>query len=318
MGRAARRRKAKAKSIDQAVAAVLRGETIEEEHLPTDRNKPLPGALMRRKEKQVEFDRDETFLVSQLGYMPGNAVGCVGRVSHLKNLYPYLYTLLNRLDTKTNEKLGDDQVKDVGDVPTALQLYPLAIRNIHTGGKAGKKFKSRKRGHEEMTTTEINLEKTSDGKGAEQTVIEPFPTMIWLTHPVLKTLISQVELGSTDNVTKMKEKLHSKKEYLDKMKLAHESYGTDRWNLLTKDDRDDVTRRKWTEALGKERGVAGIRNFGSIKCLHTHSAHFLAYLGEAETDSSPSMMENVIGKWTLECIEEIAKNYCNDAANKED
>ncbi|GFH51089.1 hypothetical protein CTEN210_07565 [Chaetoceros tenuissimus] len=313
MGRAARRRKAKAKSIDQAVEAVLRGETIEEEHLPTDRSQPLPGVLIRRKEKQVEFDRDETFLVSQLGYMPGNAVGCVGRVSHLKSLYPYLYNLLKRLDAKRNEKLGDNQMKDAGDMPTALQLYPLAIRNIHTGGKAGKKFKSRKRGHEEMTKIEVNLEKTSDGKGAEQTVIEPFPTMIWLTHPVLKTLISQVELGSTDNVTKMQEKLHSKKEYLDKMKLAHESYGTDRWNLLTEDDRDDVTKRKWTEALGNKRGVAGIRNFGSIKCLHTHSAHYLAYLGMTET----AMTENLIGKWTLECIEEIAKAYCSETRNKE-
>lgn len=311
MGRAARRRKAKTRSIDLALKALLRGESIEDGddvslHLPIDRSQPLPGVIQRRKENKVEFDKDEKLLVSQLGYMPGNAVGVVGRTKHLEQLYPRLYKLLQNLESQKSDGITN---VDPGSTPTALKLYPLAIRNVHKGGKSGRKFKSRKRGHKEISQggCESKEDESNDNGDGINSVIEPFPTMFWLTHPILRTLISQLELGSSDNVIKMQEKLSSLPEYLSRMNDAHESYGKHRWQLLTDEDKADVERRKWTEAVGGVRGVAGIRNFDTVKCLHTHSAHYLAYLGNVTDKVDQNFVSecNLVGKWVLEAVEKI-------------
>ncbi len=37
-----------------------------------------------------------------------------------------------------------------------------------------------------------------------------------------------------------------------------------------------VNEKGWSEALGVSRGVAGQKNFSSVKCLHAHYAHWLA------------------------------------------
>ena len=327
MGRAARRRKAKTKSIDTALQALLRGDIIQDDdaslHLPTDRSQPLPGVIQRRKENQVEFDKDEKLLVSQLGYMPGNAVGVVGRTRHLEQLYPCLYKVLQKLALKRSENDEGLTDADIESAPTALKLYPLAIRNVHKGGKSGRKFKSRKRGHDEMSQDGCQTKgDESNGNCTTSSVIEPFPTMYWLTHPILKTLISQLELGSTDNVIRMQEKLSSLPEYLSVMKDAHTSYGKHRWELLTEEDKTDVARRKWTEAVGEVRGVAGIRKFDTVKCLHTHSAHYLAYLGSkvgnAPDQECKEMEENLVGKWTLEAVEKIVSALKDDESEEEE
>jgi hypothetical protein len=33
---------------------------------------------------------------------------------------------------------------------------------------------------------------------------------------------------------------------------------------------------RWIGGLGTKRGVGGIGNFKKVKCLHTHTAHYLA------------------------------------------
>lgn len=341
-GRAARRRKAKARSIHMALQALLNGETLEEVKqqqqqqsndqagsslfsLPSDRCLPSVGVLQRRQENHVEFEKDGPILVSQLGYMPGNAVGVVGRCKDLETLYPCLYKMLKIVDEQQRSSFmgamkgasSQPNNKDNLSPPTVLQLYPLALRSVFVGGKAqGRKFKSRKRGrHEDILMATHSTEQTQ----LQPQLEEPFPTIYWLTHPFLKTLVSQLEIGSTNNVTEIQRRLKSSNDYLSCMKLAHECYAKQRWDLLTDQDRDRISQQsqdtnmsckdKWiAEAIGSKRGVAGIRKFDTVKCLHTHAAHYVAYLGNV----LPDMKENLVGKWVLQSLEEVARDMNND------
>lgn len=403
-GRAARRRKAKVRSIQLALEALLSGQDMEEFHescrkndesllfsLPADRSHTSPGVLQRRKERNLkldnfmDLDKDQPLLVSQLGYMPGNAVGVVGRVQDLEHLYPCLYQLLCHVDKKRGGMTHGGSC-----VPTVLQLYPLAVRNVFVGGKAeGRKFKSRKRGLDEGKRNNMPSDgiqhgiqdddnkkwkdeqlpspsplpfesQKSESSQSQQVQLleEPFPTMYWLTHPFLKTLVSQLEIGSTDNVIEMQKRLASSEESLLAMKLAHECYARQRWDLLTEQDKQRITaieshdgdhdgcdddgndddnegkdekkktkknkrndgnhvkksfNRKWiADAIGSERGVAGIRKFDTVKCLHTHAAHYLAFLAASHTGNKPdfhhTMKENLVGKWVLQSLEAVAKD----------
>lgn len=167
----------------------------------------------------------------------------------------------------------------------------------------------------------------------KQQIIEPFPTLYWLTSPLLRSQISKIELSKTHGVQSMEQKLRSSQQYLEQMERAHKSYGKARWELLTDDDREEVLKRGWGEALGVGRGVAGIRpkktkhasgdaieTWDGVKCLHAHAAHYLAQLEEwreerlsSHDDCKRNNLEgliesfdrddlNLVGKWTVEAV----------------
>lgn len=261
-GRSSRRRKAKIRAIQEAEQKLWNGEAVENKPvtgIPSDRSSTWPGVLERRSEKWRK--EDEASLVGQLGYLPGNGVAVAARSSQ----FP---------------KLGIP-----GDVPIILQLYPIAVRNAFLGGKSdGRKFKSRKRGN--IKEHKANREEDQE----EQEMIEPFPTTYWLTHPLLRTLTSKLELGKSHNVKVLESKLAADPIALASMKTAHESYGQARWGLLTKADRELMESRQWKGALTT--GVAGIRKPFAIKCLHAQLAHYLS--------GGPGSAENLIGKWVAE------------------
>eukprot|EP00956_Cyclotella_meneghiniana_P016756 scaffold26713_cov23-Cyclotella_meneghiniana.AAC.2 len=180
----------------------------------------------------------------------------------------------------------------------------------------------------------------SNQQDNKQQIIEPFPTLYWLTSPLLRSHISQIELSKTHGIQSMERRLKSSTVYLEQMERAHKSYGKSRWELLTDQDRAEVFKRGWGEALGAERGVAGIRpkkskdNIGNegvkltwdgVKCLHAHAAHYLAQVEEwrAEQQHSDTIKEanelavmfrecnrddlNLVGKWTMEAVLELMK-----------
>lgn len=336
------------------------GEATEDENLtclPTDRSRSLPGVITRRRQlnhgqfhngddcdstkSQLQgngfYKEDERMLTSQLGFIPGNAISVVSRVKDIQQMYPALFTLLSKPPV---EKYGTDTVTNISteqkeDHPMVLQLYPLVTRDIYHGGKSdGRKFKSRKRGYSKAIGEEQSEKNQNDNenknnnpeankKDETTTTIEPFPTMYWLTHPYLRTLISQLEIEPTRNVKTMEEKLSSQPNYIQTMKYAHESYGNQRWELLTEDDQQNTIDRKWVDALGMKRGVAGIRNFQTVKCLHTHAAHYLAQVStrilqnKAKEDhgvatennnNDDDVKENLVGRWALEAVEELILN----------
>ena len=380
-GRAARRRKVKARSINEAAQALLNGKGLSISSnsaetsdflglgTPQDREHSLPGALARRREESQRYERerkeklgeisangwyvrDEEMLMAQLGFIPGNGISVSGRVQDLKSQYPNLFQLLQSQSIVRNEFKNKGVEKKSSlicslDSPTVLKLYPLAIRDVFVGGKAGgRKFKSRKRGRYEISNDKVEKECAKEGDiaciGREQysnkirktahgeqpterkdpennisnldegiigckssdsdnKTIEPFPTTFWLTHPALRTLVSQLEIGSTHNVPEMEKKLSLSTEDSNAMKNAHLAYAEIRKNLVTPSDVDFIEKRKWEESIGSERGVAGIRKHETVKCLDAHTAHCLATFG---TDAG-NKDENIVGKWTVQAIENM-------------
>lgn len=281
-GRSSRRRKAKLRAIQEAEEKLWNGlaseENIHVKGTPNDRDRAWPGVLERRCGEWVKAD--EVSLMGQLGYIPGNAVAVAARSSQVA-------------------ELGIE-----GDVPIVLQLYPIAVRDTYAGGRSdGRKFKSRKRG----PTKQINSNQDDE---EEQQLIEPFPTMYWLTHPLLRTLTSKLEIGKNHNVKVLESRLTADETNLDSMKLAHDAYGQARWSLLTNDDQDLMESRKWKFALTT--GVAGIRKPFAVKCLHAHLAHYLS--------GGPGSEENLVGKWVLEELCNIVKEHASgtDATKTEE
>jgi hypothetical protein len=263
-GRSSRRRKAKIRAIHEAEEKLWNGGDYTEaiEGTPGDRGRVWRGVLQRRSERWLETD--EIALVRQLGYLPGNAVAVAARSTH----FP--------------------QFDIDGDVPIVLQLYPIAIRDAYAGGKCdGRKFKSRKRG---PTKRPDVSDEDTDIEG--HTLIEPFPTMYWLTHPLLRTLTSKLELGQTYNVKMLENRLANDELALESMKRAHKAYGEARWELLTPEDQTEIESRQWERSLAQNAGVAGICKPFAVKCLHTHLAHHLS--------GGPGSEHNIVGTWVLE------------------
>mmetsp|Transcript_20644 Transcript_20644/g.44844 ORF Transcript_20644/g.44844 Transcript_20644/m.44844 type:complete len:463 (-) Transcript_20644:147-1535(-) len=163
-------------------------------------------------------------------------------------------------------------------------------------------------------------------------IIEPFPTLYWLTSPLLRTQISKLEISKDHNVPTMEKRLRSSPSNLRQMERAHKSYGTKRWELLTPEDQTNILSRGWKAALDDTRGVAGIRlkngRYDCVKCLHAHAAHYLAQVAEwaveREDGGSVGLQQeevetakiegvvasrecdrddlNLVGKWTMEAV----------------
>lgn len=267
-GRAARRRRKKLRDIQRAEKELLEGtsssSTKASSLVPQDRSMVRPSVQVL-KDKYGWNSEDEQTLVAQLGYIPGNAIRIACRMDHVLRLLQQL------------------PCTDAND-PVVLQLYPLVLREEYKGGKVGdRKFKARKR------LCETSKEPQDDDKdlGPRQ-LLEPFPTVFWLTHPLLRIMISRLELDGFGGI--VEKRLAAKPEYLETMKQAHLAYGRERAATLTAEDWNLVKTRKWESAFDiSSRGVAGIRDFGSVKCLHAHAAHYLS-----------GNLDNLVGHWVLE------------------
>ena len=252
--------------------------------LPSDRNK-LRAPVIETRDRLGWLPRDETLLVKQLGFVPGNAVRICCRWN---NLPDRLQRCLP--ETKSNNNHNDD--------PVVVQLYPVATRDVFAGGKSdGRKFKSRKRRkinptNESVTTTDVSAEDKEDDSTV---VLEPFPTLYWLTHPLLKIWVSKLEVNGFG--VELEKRLGRDTVALNRMKRAHHAYGQSRVQLLTPNDQTEIQARRWNAALEEARGVAGIRNYAAVKCLHAHLAHYLS--------SDAGSQDNIVGAWVVDAICEM-------------
>lgn len=160
MGGASRQRCAKLRDIQAAEERIWRGETIEvptRTTVPTDRDKVWPGVLEQRGEGGLTL-AEESSLVSQLGYVPGNAL-CVAAHAQQVPLLPV-----------------DNHV------PILLKLYPLAIRDSFAGeGSAGgRRFRGRKQRSSSSIedTTATDSKDTSSQTSTGNHYWNPFPLNI--------------------------------------------------------------------------------------------------------------------------------------------
>lgn len=317
LGRSARRRRKKLLEIQKAEEQLLLNDqpqdlNIKTTIMPTDRDKIWPGV----QERSSLSEEDAPLLMAQLGYIPGNAIKVAARQSDIPALKKYF--------PQTPQNNNNDKDKNM---PVVLKLYPIAVRDVHAGGKSGnRKFKSRKRklAQKAGDLAETNgnhrceNDKTEDGQPQKEKidpsddddnlVVEPFPTLYWLTDPLLRTLVSKLELNSM-GVT-LGKRLGTEPDALASMTKANQAYGQERYNLLTPQDIAFIEKRKWEKAFSPDRGVAGIKNYASVKCLHSHVAHFLSG-GQGSSD-------NIIGKWVMEEIAQmLAKHSEEEKLNPE-
>lgn len=118
----------------------------------------------------------------------------------------------------------------------------------------------------------------------------PFPTMAWMCCPNLKAVISRLEVVGW--IQKLQERLYSSPEYLEQMRNAHLQYAHERWSAISEEDKMVIeSNRGWIESL-RDVGIAGIKDFSRVKCLHCHYAHFLARPQHG----------NLIGEWVHQIL----------------
>jgi hypothetical protein len=316
-----------------------------------------------QQEEDLLDSSDEQKLTSQLGFVPGNVVCVAARltsefditkssaeqqqqmdVPSVVKLYPMVVRDsyhggksdgrqfkgrrrggMRMDDNKSKTTLGDSKF-ETSTIENAISCSNDVDSNVNINKSAY--TQSTKPSKERCWFINDNKQDIM-----KQQIIEPFPTLYWLTSPLLRSQISKIELSKTHGVQSMEQKLRSSQQYLEQMERAHKSYGKARWELLTDDDREEVLKRGWGEALGVGRGVAGIRpkktkhasgdaieTWDGVKCLHAHAAHYLAQLEEwreerlsSHDDCKRNNLEgltkcfdrddlNLVGKWTVEAV----------------
>lgn len=304
---------------------------------------------------------DQQTLQSQLGFIPGNVICVAARnnkinsgASSKKNepsvvkLYPiavrepykggksgYQFKGRKRGPSTTTARQQTQQDKDDGGA---------CVQEVQKNNSQKKRERSWLVHKTPSTTTSDkseNITKNEDLKNnnidmvqqqqvEEETnqIIEPFPTLYWLTSPYLRAQISKLEISKEYNVQKMECRIRSSQLNLDQMQRAHKSYGNQRWNLLTSIDQSNIIQRGWKNVLDDtNRGVAGIRlkngkGYDCVKCLHAHAAHYLAQVAEWEEEQeNEDEVEgkgggekkkecdredlNLVGKWTMEALASV-------------
>lgn len=103
--------------------------------------------------------------------------------------------------------------------------------------------------------------------------VEPFPTLFWLTCPILIEQLSRLEeQGLIDQLEA--ELLHNP-QLRALYEEDHQRYAQERFALLTEADRQRLTELGWLGAL-QDRGIAGMADCTKVKCLHAQYAFHLA------------------------------------------
>ena len=116
---------------------------------------------------------------------------------------------------------------------------------------------------------------------------EPFPTLFWLTCPSLVRQISQLEHQGL--IAKLEGLIAQDDDLRAGLFENHRAYIAERWNELSAGDQQWVRDQDLSDVF-LERGIGGIFNWETVKCLHLHYAHHLA-------------RSNVLGAWIDEHFE---------------
>ena len=101
-----------------------------------------------------------------------------------------------------------------------------------------------------------------------------FPTVYWLTCPLLARAISRLEAQGW--ILRYEERLAQEPAFAAAMDAAHKAAARDRLRRVPQELQERLEQehpRQW-RALS-ETGVAGIRSHTGVKCLHAHVADFI-------------------------------------------
>ena len=170
-----------------------------------------------------------------------------------------------------------------GDTPIAIQTYPL------NGGSPRRQAKATSGHNEGLSSNGNQISATSIGT--------PFPTFYWLTCPMLGRAIGHLE--GNGYVSKIQSQIREN-DVLSRLLLdCHRQYAEMRWNSLSQEHQSVLLANNASSSLVRKRemlqfsGIAGtnITQYQdqhepsgsglfvpSIKCLHTHYAHYRSQL----------------------------------------
>ena len=110
---------------------------------------------------------------------------------------------------------------------------------------------------------------------------KPFPTLYWMTSNLLKKEISHVE--ARGEIKSLEERLIEDTDFLAQYHASHQDYVDQRWHYMDDEERAFAEQAGFLKLL-KEKGIGGIANWDSVRCLHTQYAHHLCG-------------QNVVGPW---------------------
>ncbi len=102
---------------------------------------------------------------------------------------------------------------------------------------------------------------------------EPFPTLFWLTCPVLREQIARAEAGG--GVREMEALVEGDASLAGAVAADHDRCASERAGLLRGPAREGARTRGFLPVLDGS-GVAGSRDRRHVKCLHAHYAFHLA------------------------------------------
>lgn len=107
----------------------------------------------------------------------------------------------------------------------------------------------------------------------DEAEIEPFPTLFWLTCPIVVEQLSRLEERGVIDL--LEEQIQQNEDFWKNYTEDHRLYAQERFALLSAEERKLLEERGWLESL-RDRGIAGVADFRWVKCLHAHYAHHLA------------------------------------------
>jgi hypothetical protein len=102
--------------------------------------------------------------------------------------------------------------------------------------------------------------------------VEPFPTLYWLVCDVVAAQIARLEYAG--GVAAIERRIAEDPALRARVHADHDAYVAERWSLLAEEERVRAEEAGVARAL-RERGIGGIANRSSVKCLHLHYAHHL-------------------------------------------
>lgn len=103
--------------------------------------------------------------------------------------------------------------------------------------------------------------------------VEPFPTLFWLECGEVGRQIAKLEYDG--GVRAIEARITEDADLRARVHADHDAYVAERWDSLSEADRRRAEVAGVSGAL-RERGIGGIANRDSVKCLHLHYAHHLA------------------------------------------
>lgn len=124
-------------------------------------------------------------------------------------------------------------------------------------------------------------------------IIEPFPTLYWLTDPDLCSAISHLERDGA--IGQVEQAISRESTFRDALHADHDRYAVERWSLITETDRAAIAGTAIEHDL-RTLGIGGMANRDAVKCLHMHVAQHLANV-------------NAVGAWVMERLKRVNTSH---------